>query len=122
MELVQADQFPCLVDRFARVSVIGELRSIGGKEFGVVHEYFALAIIAFVSALAGVRTPVIFKVKFTVPHGKLIGDLGFNTLHEFTHGAGPNAWRARVILKMLNVLQHLAGRAAAAVAISISGD
>ena len=118
MELVQTDQFPRRIERLVRIGVIGDLRSHGRQELRVVQQELALAVVTFGAGLAGQRAAMQFQVELTVPDRQILR-LGLDTLEELPHRARPHARTARHVGHQGGVVQHLAGRPAAAIAMAV---
>ena len=94
----------------------------GGQKLGVVQQELALAIGALDAGLTGVGAAVILQVELAVPHGQPFTGLCLEILEKSPGGAWAHTGRTGMIGQPPTVLQHLRGRAAAAIPPAEEGE
>ena len=83
-----------------------------------MQQELALAVGALVAALRGVGAAVQFQVEFAVPGRQNVAGLLLHALVELARRAVAHLGQAGEVVHLADVFQHLARRAAAAVAIA----
>ena len=90
------------------------------QDLGVVQQELALAVGALVARLGGVGAAVVFQVKLAVPGGQALSHAGLQVAEEIPHPAKVRARRGGEAAQHLDILQHLARRAAAPIPVPVA--
>ncbi len=118
MELIQADQFPRLVERRLRIDVIAVQAGRRRQEFGVVEQKLALTVGALVAALRRVGAAMQLQVELAIPRRQPVARFGFQFLVEFLDRTVAHLGQAREVAHCADVFKHLTRGTAAAVAVA----
>ncbi len=121
MKLIQAQQLPRLPQTAVWVHIIAvQQRRQRRQKFRVMQQKFTFTIRPLVPALRGIRAAMNLQVQFVVPGGQLRAAFRFQAAEKVDDFALLHARQGREGSQLAGVFVHFAGRAATAVAITIT--